>query len=43
MSCLVCTAFGRLFWIFFFLAGTLELEPTFETLDEAHEEQYHKG
>jgi len=43
MCCLVCTALGWLFCFLFLLAGTLEFEPTFETLDEAHEEEYHKG
>jgi hypothetical protein len=43
MCCLVCTALGRLFCLLFLLAGTLEFEPAFETLDEAHEQEYHKG
>jgi len=43
MCCLVCTALGWLFCFLFLLAGTLEFEPTLETLNEAHEEQYHKG
>ena len=39
MCCLVCGCFGRLVFLLFFLRGTLEFEPTFEALDEAHEEK----
>lgn len=43
MCCLLSAAFNHLIFLLLLLGSTLELKPSFEALDEAHEEKYHQG